>query len=201
MNTKPDHTQLLDALAVSPVGAEIRQQIAARRLAERQRLVDEIVEAERAYLAELPELDEAITKSLARVRKAEQALLDAKETLRIANAARSGARAEYERAAFVNRCQLRDMASPLVEEFRRWISDEREKTRRRFSAQHFLEQTLLEQNIVRTASNSKGVNARQDALIAAYARCEALEFEPDDEVVKAEIERIRAELPEIEDAK
>jgi hypothetical protein len=196
----PNH-EFLDELRRSPTGAQIVSLVAGRRLAERQKLAAALAEAEEAYLAELPELEQGVERAIEELRQAEINLLEQRSMLDIANGARSSAFWELERLRNLYAGQLRAGASPLIAEFRAWASDELALLARKFEHRRDVDKTLLGEKVEKTISNAQSVTARRQALLAAFRRVEELALEPDDSVVEREIAALKAALPEIEGLK
>lgn len=199
MTKTTDHTKFIETLAQAPIGIALREEIATRRLAERLALLAELRAAERAYLDELPDLDAGIRDAIAKLRAAELALQEANDMLRICNGAKGSATAELWRLSNIYSGRLRETASPEIAAFLAWASEEIDAAERAFRSHPRVDKNILGAALDGGNTNAASVMARCKALIAAasFARDE-LALEPDDAVVTATIEKLKADLPTIE---
>ena len=117
MTTATEDRQILDALATSGFGQELRDKADGANVAERETRVDAIKALKTQHEKEMPLLHKATDAADARFRKAREDLETAQELLRDARWAATGRDGEFERAITENEEALAQSASPKLHTF------------------------------------------------------------------------------------
>jgi hypothetical protein len=195
----PKSTAFLDAIKASEIGAKIAADIDTRRTAERQKIADELARLNAEVERDHPKKIAAVERAALAVKKAEQALAEARVKLMHANGARIGGSAAYTITRGDLEYQLAESASPLISDFAAWCRDDLDVTRKKFASRSWQDvNEVTGKAFARSVSNSKSIAARTAALFAAIASAEELKLIPDQSGVAEAIGKIKASIPEVE---
>lgn len=190
--------EALAALADTPTFKAALAERSASLVLTRKGYVAELRKLQRDAEETFPKLAAAVDVELAKLRKAEEALLSARQRLGAAVNAKSGASHQIDQEQQRLEQLLRENADPAIDDFRNEMLDDLDKTRKgivTWSRSETNQRTGETRQIAE--NNVAAIAARVAAVNAALMAAEDLRLEPDQGIVPARLAAMRDALPSI----
>lgn len=198
-NSRP--SDIIELLATTPTAKRAIAERDATNTLCREGLIAELRQLERQAEERIPKLNADIAAAVSAVRKAEAALNAARAKYTAATATKATFGYTYSSGRDALEAELRQTASPDIEEFVREMLDEFDKTQKTsivYEEQYLNnEVTGRKIRIIRTTAAS--IARRMQAILAARMAAQDLAIcEPDQSIIPARLQELRDGLPEIE---
>ncbi len=191
---------ILDAIRESPPIAAALGEAESQRVARRQAKLDRLAAIDRDAAGQFPKLIKDTSDAVAAQRRAEAALVVAKQKVDVAMAARLDFTVQTERERRQLQAELRAGADgQSISAFAEWIEDSIQAAARSVRVPVVERSEVGAETVITVTSNVGSINSRCTALRAARDEVEALRLVADQSSVPSRIAALKAGIPPIAD--